>query len=115
MLAHPASTYRPAVNGVVTRVSSSMFASVATATNDTAVGTTTIRSTVGSRVKATSSLSHGSSRTISSVTGCTTPGRAIVATPASLAGKDCGVEAIEGVGTATVDERGMTDEGNVVD
>jgi hypothetical protein len=86
------------------------------------VSTTSIGGAMVSRTRsrssmlgAGSSLSHGATRSISSITGSATPGSAVVGSPSSLASEDCVVETIEGGGTGAVDEGSVANKGNVVE
>jgi hypothetical protein len=99
---------RLTVNGVVAR------------SDNTSVGTATVRrAVVGSMLSCTSgstgSLGHGASRAISGITRSSAPGTSVVGSPAGLAGEDSIVEAVEGGGTGTVDERGVAEQWDVVD
>lgn len=59
--------------------------------------------------------SHGASRAISSIERCATPAAALERSPAGLACEDGVVEAVEGAGACAVDERGVTEERDVIE
>jgi hypothetical protein len=116
MLTHSASTHRPSINGMLPMMVSDWLSSMVSAcTNNTAMRTTSIRSTMSSRVDSTSSFGHGASWSIRSIAGSATPRRSVVTTPASLVGEDCRVEAIKGAGSGSVDEGCVANKGDVID
>lgn len=111
LLAHAASSNRAAIN----RGTCGVTVGMSTGTNNATVGTTSVGSAVCSRVDGMGSLSHASTRAIRSVTRGSTPGRAVVSTPTSLAGEGGVVEAVKGGGAGTVDERSVANERDVID
>jgi hypothetical protein len=58
---------------------------------------------------------HGTTGTVSGIEGSTTPGAAVVGAPASLAGEDSVVEAVECARASAVDKGSVAEDGNVVE